>query len=68
MRFKSLSSPVHTAVYGLPVLVSAGPPGVVPETAPVALLLVADDFGNLARASNNVRKDFTIPTSPLKTQ
>ena len=33
---------------GLPVLVSAGPPGVVPEAAPVALLLVADDLGNLA--------------------
>ena len=48
MRIKSLSSPVHTAVYGLPVLVSAGPPGVVPEAAPVALLLVADDLGNLA--------------------
>ena len=55
-------------MYGLPVLVSAGPPGVVPEAAPVALLLVADDFGNLARASNDVRKDFTIPASPLKTQ
>ena len=33
---------------GLPILISAGPPGVVPEAAPVALLLVADDLGNLA--------------------
>ena len=41
-------SPVHAAMDGLPVLVSAGPPGVVPEAAPVALLLVADDLGNLA--------------------
>ena len=35
-------SPVHAAMDGLPVLVSAGPPGVVPEAAPVALLLIAD--------------------------
>ena len=41
-------SPVHAAVDGLPILVSAGPPGVVPEAAPVALLLVADDLRNLA--------------------
>ena len=48
MCSESHSSPVHAAVDGFPVLVSAGPPGVVPEAAPVALLLVADDLGNLA--------------------
>ena len=57
VRIASLSSPVHAAVDGLPILVSASPPGVVPEAAPVALLLIADNFRNLARASNEVRKD-----------
>ena len=33
---------------GLPILVSAGPPGVVPEAAPVALLLEAGDLRHLA--------------------
>ena len=35
-------SPVHAAMHGLPVLVGPGPPGVVPEPAPAALLLIAD--------------------------
>ena len=34
--------PVHAAMDRLPVLVRARPPGVVPQSAPVALLLIAD--------------------------
>src|SRR4030042_711167 len=37
---------VHAAMYRLAVLVEAGAPGVVPQTAPIALLLEADDVGD----------------------
>ena len=43
LYFVHLPSPVHAPVHGLPVLVRARPPGVVPEAAPAALLLIADD-------------------------
>ena len=35
-------------MHGLSVLVSPRPPGIVPEAAPVALLLKAGDLGHLA--------------------
>ena len=41
---------VHRSVDGLPVLVHAGTPRVVPEAPPVVLLLEADDFGDLRAA------------------
>ena len=34
-------------MHGLSVLVSAGPPGVIPQAAPVALLLEAGHLGHL---------------------
>ena len=40
------SVPVHAAVHWLAVVVGASSPGVVPKAAPVALLLVADNFRN----------------------
>ncbi|MNP43165.1 hypothetical protein D3C76_1369670 [compost metagenome] len=38
---------VHAAVHRFTVLVQAGAPGVVPHAAPVALLLEADQFGDV---------------------
>ncbi len=38
---------VHAAVHRLAIFVEAGPPRVVPEPAPIVLLLVADDLGDL---------------------
>ena len=38
---------VHRAVHGVAMLVEAGAPGVVPQPAPVRLLLEADDLGNI---------------------
>ena len=40
------SVPVHAAMHRLAVVVGASSPGVVPQAAPVALLLVADNFRN----------------------
>ena len=38
---------VHAAVYRFAVFVEAGAPGVVPQSAPVRLLLEADQFGDV---------------------
>ncbi len=38
---------VHAAVHGLTVFVGPGAPGEIPQPAPVALLLEADDLRNL---------------------
>src|SRR5690606_13230419 len=38
---------IHRAMNRLAVFVQAGAPGVVPQPAPVGLLLEADDLGNL---------------------
>ena len=51
LYFVQLPSPVHAAVHGLPVLVGARPPGVVPEASQVALLLIADEVRDDAALS-----------------
>ena len=51
--------PVHTAVDGLAVLVHAGPPGIVPEAAPVGRLLVANNLGHILQPDKKIYRCVT---------